>query len=468
LDLRDYLRIIRRRWMLIVVCVLVIVAGAAVVTMRITPQYASTARLFVSTPQSDGIDAYQGGMFSQQRVLSYADLVTGEQVAQRVADRLDLDIDPTDLSEQLSSSVAPETVILEVTATNPDPRMAQRIATTASDEFTEMVLELEKVPGQKRSPVKATVVDEADFPESPVSPQPLRNVGLAAILGLMLGVGIAILREMLDTTLKSADEVSALTSTSLLGTIRFDSHAQRHPLLTSLDNHAPRVEAFRVLRTNLQFVDVDKAAKTFVVTSSLPEEGKTTTAANLAIALSQAGQRVVLVEADLRRPKIADYFRLEPAVGVTTVLIGRLDVADAIQTWGENRLSVLTSGAIPPNPAELLQSDSMGDLLQDLRRRYDVVIVDAPPLLPVTDAALLAAQADGALLVVRYGKTTRDQLHQSTERIAAVGGRLMGAVLNMAPDKGPDAYSYGYGYAPERGRRRSSEASKPEQLVRGA
>jgi capsular exopolysaccharide synthesis family protein len=468
LDLRDYLRIIRRRWTLIVICVLVTVAGAAVVTMRMTPQYDSTARLFVSTPQSDGIDAYQGGMFSQQRVLSYADLVTGEQIAQRVADRLDLDVDPSELSEQLSSSVAPETVILEVTATNPNPRLAQRIASTVSDEFTEMVLELEKVPGQKRSPVKATVVDQADFPEEPVSPQPLRNIGLAAILGLMLGMGIAILREMLDTTLKSADEVSAVTSTSLLGTIRFDSHAQKAPLITSLDNHAPRVEAFRVLRTNLQFVDVDKSAKTFVVTSSLPEEGKTTTAANLAIALAQAGQSVVLVEADLRRPKIADYFRLEPTVGVTTILIGRLDVADAVQVWGEHRLNVLTSGAIPPNPAELLQSDAMRDLLSDLRQRFDTVIIDAPPLLPVTDSALLAAQADGALLVVRHGKTTHDQVRQSTERIAAVGGRLLGAVLNRAPDKGPDAYSYGYGYAPEKGRRRASVLAEEEELIRGA
>ena len=123
---------------------------------------------------------------------------------------------------------------------------------------------------------------------------------------------------------------------------------------------------------------------------------------------------------------------------------------------------------IPPNPAELLQSNAMGELLDALRARFDIVIVDAPPLLPVTDAALLAAQADGALLVVRHGKTTRDEVHQSTERIAAVGGRLLGAVLNMAPDKGPDAYSYGYGYAPDKGRRHASVLDEHEELVKGA
>jgi capsular exopolysaccharide synthesis family protein len=468
MDLQQYLRIVRRRWVLILVCLLLSVAAASIVTLRMTPLYDSTARLFVSTPQAEGSDAYQGGLFSEQRVQSYADLIIGERIAQRVIDRLDLEVEPSELTEQMSSSVAPETVIFEITVVDPNPRRAQQIAATAADEFTALVTELEEVPGQRRSPIKATVVDEPDIAATPVSPQPLRNVALAAALGLLLGIGIAVLREMLDTTIKTPEDLSELTTTSMLGTIRYDSGAARRPLVTELDTHAPRLEAFRVLRTNLQFVDVDRTAKTFVVTSSLPEEGKTTTATNLAITLAQAGQRVVLVEGDLRRPKLSDYLRLEPAVGVTTVLIGRLEIDQAIQVWGDNGLSVLTGGAIPPNPAELLQSQSMAELLADLRRRFDVIIVDAPPLLPVTDAALLTAQADGALLVVRHGKTTRDQVQQSTERVAAVGGRLLGSVLNMAPDKGPDAYSYGYGYAPQKGRRRASVPVEDEELTYSA
>ncbi|MGH3365752.1 MAG: polysaccharide biosynthesis tyrosine autokinase [Nocardioidaceae bacterium] len=466
MELRDYLRIGRRRWALILVCMLVSIAGTALVTLRMTPHYESTARLFVTTPQGDTADAYTGGMFSQERVLSYASLITGERVAQRVIDRLGLQRSPNQLTEQLTSSVAPDTVILEVSTIDPNPQVAQSITAAVAAEFTGLVTELEKAPGKKRSPIKATVVDAADLPNTPVSPQPLRNVGLAAILGLLVGIAIAVLRETLDTTLKSADDVNAITGTSLLGTIRYDASATQRPLITSLNNHAPRVEAFRVLRTNLQFVDVDRSAKTIVVTSSLPEEGKTTTAANLAIALTQSGYQVALVEADLRRPKIATYLRLESSVGVTTILIGRLDCEDATQTW-DHRLTVLTSGAIPPNPAELLQSNAMRDLLDNLQKRYDVIIVDAPPLLPVTDAALLTAQADGALLVVRHGKTTRDELQQATERISAVGGRMLGTVLNMAPVKGPDAYGYGYGYAPEEGRRRSSESGLQEAELTG-
>lgn len=462
MELRDYLTIVRRQWVLIAVLVLVAVAASSVVTLRMTPQYESTARLFVSTPRAEGSDAYQGGLFSEQRVLSYADLITGEQIAQRVVDRLDLQTSANDLTEHMSSSVAPETVILEVSVTDPLPQRAQRLTATVADEFTTMVPQLEKAPGQKRSPIKATVVDQADVPEEPVSPKPLRNIGLAAIFGLLLGLGGAVLRELLDNTIKSSEDISRVTPTSMLGAIRFDPGAAKRPLVTSLDNHAPRVEAFRVLRTNLQFVDVDQTAKTFVVTSSLPGEGKTTTATNLAITIAQTGTRVALVEADLRRPKLAEYLRLEPSVGVTTVLIGRIGVQDAVQNWGEHDLAVIASGAIPPNPSELLQSRAMADLLLDLRAHYDVILIDAPPLLPVTDAALLAAQADGALLVVRHGKTTRDELHQATERLAAVGGRLLGAVLNMAPHKGPDSYGYGYGYAPAKGRRRSSPASGNE------
>ena len=208
----------------------------------------------------------------------------------------------------------------------------------------------------------------------------------------------------------------------------------------------------------MQFVDVDKDSKVFVVTSSLPQEGKTTTSENLAITLAQAGQRVALVDGDLRRPKIADNLRLESAVGLTTVLVGHHSLDNAIQNSSIENLWVLTSGATPPNPSELLQSHAMTDVLAQLRKTFDVIVIDAPPLLPVTDAALLTSQSDGALIVVRHGKTTKDQLRHAVERLEAVGGRTLGVVLNMVPHRrSADAYGYGYGYgyAPEAGRRKA-------------
>jgi receptor protein-tyrosine kinase len=227
-----------------------------------------------------------------------------------------------------------------------------------------------------------------------------------------------------------------------------------------------------VLRTNLQFVDVDTTEKVLIVTSSLAGEGKTTTAVNLAIAHAQAGQRVLLIEGDLRRPRASRALGLDQSVGVTTVLIGKVTLEEATQVHANGTLHVLSSGAIPPNPAELLQSNAMGDLIDRARSDYDVVIIDAPPLLPVTDAAILAAKADGAIIVVRHGRTRRDQVGTSASRLAQVDAAAIGFVINMTPGRRSGyGYGYGYGYGPDenagpRGsrrkrRRRAKDAASP-------
>ena len=446
MQLRDYLRIIRQQWLLICTCVLIAVAAAALVTLRATPQYQSTASLFVSTPQSDGSAAYQGSLFSQQRVSSYADLIKGKQIAQRVIDKLDLDESASSLASRVTASVVPETVILNVTVQDSSPQRAQQLTEAISQEFTVFVSELETTPGSQNAPIKASIVDPPTVPSTAVSPQPVRNLALAAFLGLLVGIGFAVVRELLDNTVKHVGTLREIAGAANLGSIFYDPKASSRPLVTQLDSHAPRAEAFRVLRTNLQFIDVDSESKVFIITSPLPGDGKSTTAVNLAITLAQAGQRTLLLEGDLRRPRTSEYLGLESKVGLTTVLIGKIDIEDAIQPWGDDGLHVIASGAIPPNPAELLQSGQMATFLERLRRQYDVIIIDAPPLLPVADAAVLAQQADGALLVVRHGKTTKDQVTAAVERLRSVEAELLGTVFNRTPNKGGDGYGYGYGY----------------------
>lgn len=459
MELRDYLRIMRRRWLLIVSSVLVAAGVAAAVTFNMTPQYASTAGLFVSTTPSTSGEAYQGSLFSAQRITSYAHLATGQELARRVTEDLGLEMTPAELAQKVEATVVPETVNMDITVTDADPAVAQRLSQKVAEELTSFVDELETPPGKANPPIKLSIVDAAPLPTSPVSPQPLRNLGLAAVLGLLLGLGLAVLRELLDTTVKTGADVEAVTGAPMMADIAFDARATKRPLITSLESHAPRVEAFRVLRTNMQFVDVDKASKVFAVTSSVPGEGKTTTACNLAITLAQAGERVLMVDGDLRRPQIATMFDLEPAVGLTSVLIGSIDLEDAYQETNIENLTVLSSGKVPPNPSELLQSQAMGEVLDRARKEFDIIVMDAPPLLPVTDAALLASQSDGALVVVRHSKTTRDQLRHSIERLSAVDAKVLGLVFNMVPvrrgSKG-DAYGYGYGYgyAPEPGRKK--------------
>ena len=447
MELKDYWRTIRRRWKVIVLCLAATLAVASVITWQTTPLYSSSTRIFVSTSPSDSAQAYQGNLFATQRITSYASLVKDRPLAEKVADDLGGSIDPDVLRDEVTATVDPDTVILQITATDADPVLARDIAQAYAEKLKNLVANLETPDGQERSrwsrrPSSTT----PRSPRRPVSPQPVRNLGLAFVLGLLLGVGVAVLRELLDTSVSSAEDVAEVTPTPILGHIGADASAVKRSPAEVLSDVTPWAEAFRVLRTNMQYVEVDQDQRVFVVSSSLPGEGKSTTAVNLAITLALAKQRVALVECDLRRPLIAKRLGLDDGVGTTSVLIGKVALRDALQPYADTGLDVLACGPIPPNPSELLQSHAMEKLLGELREQYDIVILDAPPLLPVTDAALLAAQADGALLVVRHGKTTRDQLRHAVERIEAVDAKPIGVVINLAPAR-KTSRGYGYGYS---------------------
>jgi len=230
----------------------------------------------------------------------------------------------------------------------------------------------------------------------------------------------------------------------VLASIGFDSQMRSAPLITDLDGFAARTEAFRLLRTNLQFIDLDHHPHCLVVTSSVPGEGKTTTATNLAVALAQTGRKILIVDADLRKPRVASTLGLDAAVGLTTALVGRAELHETIQVHEASGLHVLASGAKPPNPTEILQSRVTSDLIGRLRPSYDMIIIDAPPLLPVADAAVLSRLADGVILLVRHGKTTRDQVEESVNRLRQVGGRLYGVVVNMVAQRAISSYYYYY------------------------
>jgi len=454
-DLRGYLGVLLRRWLVIVLCILAGTAVAAVVLVRSTSLYTSTARLFVSTPGSDAnAAAYAGSLFAEQRVTSYADLIKGSTVAQKVIDKLHLSESPAALVDQISAVAVPDSVILTITVTDPDPARAQLLAQTTAEVFTGYVSELEGGDGGATTPIRANIVDAAALTTVPVSPKLLMTLGLGAILGLLVGLGVAWLRESLDTTITSPEVLESATGAASLGAVYYDQEAPKRPLVTQISTRSPRVESFRVLVTNLQFLDVDKGCKIFAITSPLAGEGKSTTAINMAITLAQAGKRTLLLEADLRRPRVSEYLGLESVVGLTTVLIGRAGLDDVIQPWGDLGLDVVTSGAIPPNPTELIQSKAMGSLLATLRERYDVIIVDCPPMLPVADAALLASEADGAIVIVRHGKSTKEQAYQARQRLDSVSASLLGTVLNFVPARAKGygySYGYGYGYAPKAG-----------------
>lgn len=449
MDLRDYIRVARKNWWIAVVAVAVALGLATLITVQTPPQYATTTTFFITTPNNGVSDAYQGGLFSQQRVKSYANLLTGDRLAKSIAAQPSLGLTADEIRGRITAQAVPETVLLEATVTDGSTERSALIAGAVAVQFKTLVELLETPPGQKVSSVKVEVVAGPELNEVPVSPRPLRNLALAALLGLLAGAGGAVLREVLDTTIKNGEALQALTAAPVLAAVPFDSDAKDGSLMLTAGGHSGRAEALRQLRTNLQYVDADRPIKTIVVTSAVSGEGKSSTSCGLAVLFAEAGQRVLIVDADLRRPRIAEYLGLEGGVGLTTVLVGKASVDDVLQRYGSD-LWVLPSGFLPPNPSELLGSRHMADLLDDLQDKFDMIIVDCPPLLPVTDAAVVAARADGAVLLSRARKTTGAQVTMAAQALRSVDARLLGCVLNMVPAKGPDAYYYYDQYSSEK------------------
>lgn len=445
MDLTDYVRALRRRWLLMLLCVLVSLGASVALTVTTEPTYSSTARLFISSSQGTTTEALQGAQLSAARITSYAEMIATPELAKRVADELGDGLSADALRSSVTAEVLEETFIIEVAARDEDPQQAQQAAQAYAEGLAAMIedLELSTVAGEQF--IKATVYQAALVPTNPIAPRPVRNVALGLLVGSVLALCAAVVRELLDNTVRGGPDLAKVSDLPLLGDVPFDPAAKVRDFNDSLDLRAPGMEAYRVLRTNLQFVDVDTTEKVLIVTSSLAGEGKTTTAVNLAIAHAQAGQRVLLIEGDLRRPRASRALGLDQSIGVTTVLIGKVSLEEATQVHANGMLHVLSSGVIPPNPAELLQSNAMGDLIDRARSEYDVVIIDAPPLLPVTDAAILAAKADGAIVVVRHGRTRRDQVGTSASRLAQVDASAIGFVINMTPGR-RSGYGYGYGY----------------------
>lgn len=453
MELRDYIRILRKSWVLIVLFTLVGVSAGAAYSLLQTPLYVSASKVFVSTSSSQtASDLAQGNSFTVQRVKTYSDLAMTPIVLLPVIAELDLNGTAESLAQKVEVAAELDTTIIRISVTDADPVASANIANSIAESLGEAVerIETPDVDGAT-SPVMLTMVQQAQVPSLPESPRVPLNIILGGVLGLAAGIGAAVLRDALDNRVRSERDVELATSAPIIGAIAFDPKAQQRPLIVHADPRSPRAESFRTLRTNLSFLEIGAKGRTFVITSSVQSEGKSTTGANLAISLADSGARVLLVDADLRRPKIAEYMGIEGGVGLTDVLIGRAELLDVVQPWGKSKLFVLPAGKIPPNPSELLGSKAMSDLIALFEREFDAVIFDAPPLLPVTDAAILAKGLGGAIVVVAAGRTHKNQLRGAVASLEKVGAPISGVVLTMVPTRGPDSYgygrySYGYGY----------------------
>ena len=332
-------------------------------------------------------------------------------------------------------------VALSVRTADQDSRLETLRArlVTARGTYTSTLAQLSAMSSNKLS-----VIEPAVVPRAPASPNVPMNTALGGMIGLLLGLAIAFVLEYVDDTIANGEEAEEATGLSSLGQVaRFagGGRAAMYSLVALLFPRSPAAEAFRTLRTNLEFASIDTDIDSILVTSAMAGEGKTTVAANLAVVMAQNSRKTLLIDADLRQPSIHDTFRISNVVGLTSTLRSSAWSAPLHTTEVEN-LSVLTSGPLPPNPAELLGSERMKLLIESMRRNFDLIIIDSPPVTAVTDAAVLSRLAAGTLLVVRARSTRRAAIRLGRDALTKVGAKVLGVVVNAV---GPESVGAYYG-----------------------
>ena len=442
---RDYLDVLRKRWWVILLVVLIGGGAGAAISYSSTPQYQSTASVYFAV-QSGGTaaDLSQSGNFAQSQMPTFASFATLPVVLDPVIKQLGLKQTAAGLAKSISVATSSTTVIIDVTASDPVPAQAARIANAVAKQLGTVVTTLSVRNAAGQPTVTSQTVAPALAATSPYSPRTERNIAAGLLAGLLLGYLLAYAWQRLDTRVRSVRDATDTLGAPLLGQIWTDrSLTKGHQVMVD-GATGPLAEAIRSIRTNLQFLRIDGRPLVTIVSSALSGEGKTTTSINLAIALAETEATVLLIDADLRRPSVASKLGLEGAAGLTTVLIGQAGFAEVVQAWGFTGLDILPSGQVPPNPSELLGSSAMRELLAHAAARYDYVLLDSAPLLPVTDTAVLAMSGFGTVLVAAAGEVSRPQLKQAAAAISRVGGETLGVVVNKLPHRSVQRAAYTY------------------------
>ncbi|MCL1801152.1 MAG: polysaccharide biosynthesis tyrosine autokinase [Promicromonosporaceae bacterium] len=466
MELAEYLNIMRKRLLSIILACLLGLAGGLGISLAATPIFTAQAQVFVSVSGAATMgEMVQGATFTVRAVRTYTQLVSSPLVLEPVINELGLTATASQLATQVSASSPLDTQLINVSANDPSPATAAAIANATAESLAIAVAQLETPVNGGPSPVQISTVRAAQVPSSPSSPNTMLNVALGLLIGLAAGIGLAILREVLNTKIRHVGDAAQALNIPVLGEVAYNALALEHPVILAEAPNSPRAEAFRRLRTNLEFTNVDSGRRALAVTSALPGEGKSSSAINLAITMAVAGHRVALIDGDLRRPSVAKYLGIEGSVGLSTVLIGQAELDDVIQPWGNDHLDIIAAGVSPPNPSELLGSQRMATVLDELLNRYDVVVFDTSPLLPVTDSAILAHLVGNALLVVGAGTIHRDQVRQAAATLESSGTRLLGMLVNRIPSKAVGGYSYTYyEYADPAANKFATANTNPERL----
>ncbi|MBO1740116.1 polysaccharide biosynthesis tyrosine autokinase [Leifsonia sp. TF02-11] len=449
-DLRDFISMLRRYWVGELLILLATIAVVAVFTALQPRVYSATASGLTQAASGESLSmALAGDTLAKSRAETYVRIATSDAVAKRAATALGAK-GTGGLLGSIRANLPSGTAVIEITASANSPDEAAKLANVWVQALADQVKELEAPKdGINDAALSFAPLAAARAPYLPSSPNLQSAFMLALAAGLALAFVYGLLRNHFDRKVRSVAQIEALIDAPVIGIVpSSDLFGERLRVVDQPESDTRQLfaitEALRELRTNLSYVNVDRPPRVIVITSSIPGEGKSTLASNLADAIAAASSNVVLIDCDLRRPTQSGIYSLRGGVGLTDVLSGRLSINDAMQAPGNDpHLRVLGSGRIPPNPSELLGSRTMKELVEALAE-VATVILDAPPVLSVTDAAVLSTIADGVVLTVAAKQVTSEQLEKSFRGIVRVRGRVLGAVLNKVPSNGIDAYDYGY------------------------
>lgn len=451
MELIRYWRLIRRWAWLIILCPLIAALAAGLISLQLPKIYEAQVSLLVRPAQPLSVGPGSAPLTPDQILRTYARLMTERPILEQVISDEALRTDPISLSHQITVTPETNTTILDVAVRDTDPDRARRTANTLVGDFIAHVKEIQKSEATAPTASSAdnlVVESPAVLPTEPVSPRPLLNIALAILAGLAIGIGLAFLFDYLDQSVRSDEILLERVGLAPLGHISYiPAKPDRRGELVSLGGDSPVIEAYKALRTNLLFSSVDREVKTVVITSAVPNEGKSRTAANLAIVLAQAGHRTLLVDADFRRPSQHRMFGRVRNVGLSNLMVQDMPESDLfVPDEQVQDLVILASGPTPPNPSELLGSGQMKALLAKFRQGFDYVVIDTPPVNAVTDASVLAINVDAAILVVDTNKATYPAVHHAKQALERVGGRVLGSVMNKMKADGGNYYYYQYQY----------------------
>ena len=448
-------------WLLIIGIVVGAAAGFGYASLQ-PKVYAASSSGYVTVGESGTVDVLSGSTAAKERARSYAAIVSSEAVAQKIKQNTpELSLTTGQIRSSITAAAGENAALITVSAKASSPKNAQMLANGALQATADYIKEIEQNPGNAQalvngdstaaSPtggntVRVIPLNNASVNPPLVAPNYEQNTLIGAGTGLVLVYAAIFLRRALDQRIRTRDDATKAIGASILGVLPVSDDLNEDNIVKGdTDDHIAQ-ESIRQLRTNLRFVNVDTPPRSFIVTSAVPGEGKSTVSLSLARAMADAGSPVILIDADLRRPTVAKKLKLDAKVGLTQVLAGQVEIANAVHQVGESNLFVLPAGRIPPNPSELLGSDKMRQLINELSEEF-IVVVDVPPLLPVTDASLLSHSVDGVILVGSIGRSHREQMTEASNILKKVNANLLGMVLNRAPRKGLGNSYYGFGYA---------------------